>query len=233
MGRPDRGCVSVSQVPTPANVPALSDAVPPVVLLPVQRSREETSATRARTAAVVLLADPRPASRVTLSVGLRGGGMIDVREAGSVAEVDAVIARGVAGDLALVSLAFGSAADRLIGELRRAGWPRVLATDRAADPGSVVRAFRAGASGVLLGPPVYRRAYPAADSGPMSVLQLSDREIEVLRYVADGRTNNWIGERLSLSVLTVKSHLARIGRKLGTGDRAQMTAMAMRAGVIG
>jgi len=31
----------------------------------------------------------------------------------------------------------------------------------------------------------------------------------------------------------VKSHLARIGRKLGTGDRAQMTAMAMRAGVIG
>jgi len=234
MGRPDRGCVSVSQVPTPANVPALSDAVPPVVLLPVQRSREETSATRARTAAVVLLADPRPASRVALSVGLRGGGILDVRETGSVAEVDAVIARGVAGDLALVSLAFGSDAARLIGGLRRAGWPRVLATDRAADAGSVIRAFRAGASGVLLGPPVYRRrVYPADDSGPIPVLQLSDREIEVLRYVADGRTNNWIGERLSLSVLTVKSHLARIGRKLGTGDRAQMTAMAMRAGVIG
>jgi len=109
----------------------------------------------------------------------------------------------------------------------------VLATDRAADPGSVVRAFRAGACGVLLGPPVYRRVYPADDSGPMPVLQLSGREIEVLRYVADGRTNKWIGERLSLSVLAVKSHLARIGRKLGSGDRAQLTAMAMRAGVIG
>src|SRR3712207_7679149 len=41
-----------------------------------------------------------------------------------------------------------------------------------------------------------------------------------------------IGEALNLSALTVKSHLSRIGRKLGTGDRAQMVALAMRAGVI-
>ena len=57
-------------------------------------------------------------------------------------------------------------------------------------------------------------------------------EIEVVRLVADGRSNKWIGEQLSLSALTVKSHLARIGRKLGTGDRAHMVALAMRAGVI-
>ena len=37
---------------------------------------------------------------------------------------------------------------------------------------------------------------------------------------------------LGLSALTVKSHLARIARKLGTGDRAEMVALAMRAGVI-
>jgi DNA-binding NarL/FixJ family response regulator len=222
----------VSQLPTPVGAHAVPDAVPPVGPLPVQRAPEGTPAAPSRTAAV-LLADPRPASRAALSVGLRGGGMIDVREAASVAEVDAVIARGVAGDLALVSLAFGPAAERLIGDLRRAGWPRVLATDRAADTGSVIRAFRAGASGVLLGPPFYRRAYPADDPGPIPVLHLSDREIEVLRYVADGRTNNWIGAQLGLSVLTVKSHLTRIGRKLGTGDRAQMTAIALRAGVIG
>ena len=42
----------------------------------------------------------------------------------------------------------------------------------------------------------------------------------------------WTGATLSLSALTVKSHLSRIGRKLGTGDRAQMVALAMRAGVI-
>jgi DNA-binding CsgD family transcriptional regulator len=37
---------------------------------------------------------------------------------------------------------------------------------------------------------------------------------------------------LSLSALTVKNHLARIGRKLGTGDRAQLVALAYRAGII-
>jgi len=62
--------------------------------------------------------------------------------------------------------------------------------------------------------------------------ELSAREVEVLQLVADGQSNKEIGEELSLSALTVKSHLSRIGRKLGTGDRAQMVALAMRAGVI-
>src|SRR5206468_4164931 len=64
------------------------------------------------------------------------------------------------------------------------------------------------------------------------VSELSGREVEVLKLVADGRSNKEIGETLGLSALTVKSHLARIARKLGTGDRAEMVAMAMRAGVI-
>ena len=51
--------------------------------------------------------------------------------------------------------------------------------------------------------------------------------------VADGGTNKEIGLRLSLSALTVKNHLARLGRKLGVRDRAQLVAVACRAGVIG
>ncbi|WP_438938453.1 response regulator transcription factor [Amycolatopsis orientalis] len=62
--------------------------------------------------------------------------------------------------------------------------------------------------------------------------ELSAREVEVLQLVADGQSYKEIGEELSLSALTVKSHLSRIGRKLGTGDRAEMVALAMRAGVI-
>jgi len=58
------------------------------------------------------------------------------------------------------------------------------------------------------------------------------REIEVLRLVADGQSNKQIGSALGLSALTVKSHLARIARKLGTGDRAEMVVVAMRAGVV-
>jgi DNA-binding CsgD family transcriptional regulator len=61
---------------------------------------------------------------------------------------------------------------------------------------------------------------------------LSAREIEVLELVASGRSNRDIGAVLHLSALTVKSHLARIARKLGTGDRAEMVALALRAGVI-
>jgi DNA-binding CsgD family transcriptional regulator len=64
------------------------------------------------------------------------------------------------------------------------------------------------------------------------VTDLSLREVEVLRLVAEGQSNKQIGEGLQLSALTVKSHLARIARKLGTGDRAEMVAVAMRAGVI-
>jgi hypothetical protein len=47
-----------------------------------------------------------------------------------------------------------------------------------------------------------------------------------------GRSNKEIGDELSLYALTVKSHLVRIGRKLGTGDRAEMVALTMRTGVI-
>ena len=61
---------------------------------------------------------------------------------------------------------------------------------------------------------------------------LSGREVEVLQLVSDGRSNKDIGEALGLSALTVKSHLARIARKLGTGDRAEMVVVAMRAGVV-
>ena len=57
---------------------------------------------------------------------------------------------------------------------------------------------------------------------------MSEREIQVLQQVADGHTNKEAGQQLGLSGLTVKSHLARIGRKLGTGDRAEMVALAMR-----
>lgn len=63
---------------------------------------------------------------------------------------------------------------------------------------------------------------------PSGTPPLTERELAVLRLVADGRTNRQIGERLTLSALTVKSHLARISRKVGTGDRAEMVAFAIR-----
>jgi two-component system, NarL family, nitrate/nitrite response regulator NarL len=69
-----------------------------------------------------------------------------------------------------------------------------------------------------------RHPIPTPRPGP----ELTARELGVLRLVADGHTNREIGENLQLSALTVKSHLARISRKVGTGDRAEMVAYAIR-----
>lgn len=62
--------------------------------------------------------------------------------------------------------------------------------------------------------------------------ELTARELGVLQLVSEGRTNREIGEALQLSALTVKSHLARISRKVGTGDRAEMVAFAIRSSLL-
>lgn len=76
--------------------------------------------------------------------------------------------------------------------------------------------------------PVRVAGRPAPEAATADGVELTPRELGVLRLVADGRTNRQIGERLDLSALTVKSHLARISRKVGTGDRAEMVAFAIR-----
>lgn len=73
---------------------------------------------------------------------------------------------------------------------------------------------------------------PPATPAPRAGAELTSRELGVLHLVAEGQTNRQIGERLDLSALTVKSHLARISRKIGTGDRAEMVAFAIRRSLL-
>src|SRR5690348_3094493 len=203
-----------------------------------------------------MVVDDHPLVRESMVARLRAMGATDIVEAASAAEARAR-ARSGPRDLAVLDLGLpdGSGIE-LVGHLRSEGWARVVVLSAADDPYSVRAAFVAGAQGYLLksastavvadgvrqvlGGGVY--ADPSVASllaaglrgGPQQdgVSELSGREVEVLRLVADGRSNKEIGETLGLSALTVKSHLARIARKLGTGDRAEMVAMAMRAGVI-
>ncbi|OKI22227.1 hypothetical protein A6A07_34705 [Streptomyces sp. CB03911] len=56
---------------------------------------------------------------------------------------------------------------------------------------------------------------------------LSHREVEVLRRIANGRANAAAGRDLHLSAMTVKTHLARIYRKLGVHDRAHAVGLAL------
>jgi ATP/maltotriose-dependent transcriptional regulator MalT len=61
---------------------------------------------------------------------------------------------------------------------------------------------------------------------------LSPREIEVLKLVADGATNQVAARRLLVSETTIKTHLLHIYTKLGVRDRASAVATAYKRGLI-
>jgi DNA-binding NarL/FixJ family response regulator len=63
--------------------------------------------------------------------------------------------------------------------------------------------------------------------------ELTDREREVLRLVADGATNREIGSQLFISEHTVSFHMKNILAKLHLKNRAQAAAFAIRAGLAG
>jgi DNA-binding NarL/FixJ family response regulator len=213
--------------------------------------------TRDELFSVLLVAD-HPVLREAISARLARLGAGTVHEARSAAEARSSAGASGPCDLAIldVGLPDGSGIE-LIAELRRLGWPRIVVLADPDDSHGVRAAFQAGAQAYLLksdspagfldgldcapevttyaagsvfAPAVGARPQvPDTDNTPQD---LSAREVEVLQRVADGSSNKEIGQALGLSALTVKSHLSRIGRKLATGDRAQMVALAMRAGAI-
>ena len=209
---------------------------------------------RAFTAMVV---DDHPVIRESMVARLRLLGATEVVEAATLGEARARARQSGPRELCLLDLGLpdGSGLD-LLADLRAAGWQHLVVLSAADDPYSVRAAFVAGAQGYLLksasplvladgvrrvldgavyaDPSVASMLAAGLRGGPQvcGVSELSAREVEVLRLVADGQSNKQIGGLLGLSALTVKSHLARIARKLGTGDRAEMVALTMRAGAI-
>ncbi len=118
-------------------------------------------------------------------------------------------------------------------EVRAAGWRRIVVVSSRSD--LVREAVGSGARSAIVPPVRGTGTGPATPPRPLVAGgsdALSAREVQVLQQVADGHTNRQIGEELCLSALTVKSHLARIGRKLGTGDRAEMVAIGMRSAIV-
>ncbi len=61
---------------------------------------------------------------------------------------------------------------------------------------------------------------------------LTDREMEVLKLITLGKTNNEIASDLCISYYTVKSHICSILEKLGVKDRVQAAVMAVRQGIV-
>ena len=74
------------------------------------------------------------------------------------------------------------------------------------------------------------RACPAPSC--TTVQTLSDRELEVLRLIAEGHTNPQIADELIISPTTVKTHVQNILHKLDVSDRTQAAVYAVRAGLV-
>jgi len=81
-------------------------------------------------------------------------------------------------------------------------------------------------------------AFPGAKAGPAGVASpapfgdLSPREVEVLRLVADGLSNKEIARQLCISLRTVKYHTTSIYTKLNVGSRTQAIARARELGLL-
>ena len=95
----------------------------------------------------------------------------------------------------------------------------------------LVRAIRAAARGeAVLAPSVASRLVSQLRAPEQATL--SDRELEVLRLVAQGETNRGVAARLFISDATVKTHLLHIYTKLDVNDRAAAVGAAYERGLI-
>jgi DNA-binding NarL/FixJ family response regulator len=100
-----------------------------------------------------------------------------------------------------------------------------------------VRVVAAGEA--LLAPAVTRRLIaefarqrPRVRATPERLSELTPREVEVLRLVAEGLSNLEIADRLVLSDETVKTHVSRVLFKLGLRDRTQAVVAAYESGLV-
>ncbi|MBK8447980.1 MAG: response regulator transcription factor [Micropruina sp.] len=202
----------------------------------------------------VLLVDDHPVVRSGLRALLAGEPTLDVVGAAATAEEALTLVATLDPDVVLSDLRLGDGIDgvTLTETLRRGGErPAVLILTTYDNDSDIVRAVMAGAAGYLLkdaepevivqgihdaaggrlvlSPELERRVAARMTHG---VPQLSDRELDVLRLVAEGRANKEIARALFISEATVKTHLVHIFGKLHTDSRTSAVAAARTHGLI-
>jgi DNA-binding NarL/FixJ family response regulator len=203
---------------------------------------------------IALVVDDHPFMRRAVRDALLDVGFTTVHETGTLAEAQQLLAE-MTPALAVLDLRLPDGSPlELCARLRAAGIP-VMAFTSADDAYTVRAAFGAGITGYVLKSSAYDVVLHAvqevlagrvyADARVVSLLvqsvqqapnvdinALTSKEIALLRLVAQGLSNAEIGAQLGITALSVKGILTRLGRKLGTGDRTQMVAEAMRAELL-
>lgn len=201
----------------------------------------------------LLIADDHPVVRDGIQGMFAGDpGFEVVGEADDGARAIA-LTRALEPDVVLMDLRMpGTDGVAAIRELTRLKLPtRVLVLTTYATDGDVGPALEAGATGYLLKdtPPeelvraVRRAAQGQTVLSPLvaarlvdkirePAVSLSDRELQILRLIADGATNRQVADHLFISQATVKTHVLHIYGKLGVNDRAAAVAAGFRRGLL-
>lgn len=203
----------------------------------------------------VLLVDDHPVVRSGLQALLAGEPSLTVVGAAASGEEALALVASLNPDVVLCDLRLGAGMDgvAVTETLRRGGErPAVLILTTYDNDSDIVRAVMAGAAGYLpkdaepeaitqgirdaaagrlvLTPELERRVAERMSHG---VPQLSDRELEVLRLVAEGQANKEIARALFISEGTVKTHLVHIFGKLRADSRTSAVAAARAHGLLG
>jgi len=146
-------------------------------------------------------------------------------------------ASGEAGPRVLVLTTFDT--DEHVLAALRAGASGFLLKDVA--PADFVAAIRIVAAGdALISPAVTRRLLERFTRLPMpgdaaaasQLTDLTEREVEVLKLVAQGLSNREIADHLVLAEPTVKTHVSHLLSKLDLRDRAQLVVLAYESGLV-
>jgi two-component system NarL family response regulator len=128
-------------------------------------------------------------------------------------------------DARIVVLTTFSGDARVIGALKAGAAAYLLKDVAGAELAQTVRRVYKGAS-------VIARVAQQEVDGHYPADKLSPRELDVLRLAASGNANRVIGEILSISEPTVKSHMSTILVKLGASDRTHAVTLAVKRGYI-
>jgi DNA-binding NarL/FixJ family response regulator len=208
----------------------------------------------------LLVVDDQNVVREALAHALSASGEVSqVVQAESAREAIEAQAQAVF-DVAIVEFVLpDKSGAELIRQLKELGATRVLVLSSCRDEFSVAEAMRAGADGYLskrarladllsalrdiargrtavsadvsaaMVRALHRRESP---SGGDVVAALSERERQVLRLLALGSSAKEVAAQLSISVKTVETHRARLCAKVATHSVADLTRLAVRAGLV-
>ena len=123
---------------------------------------------------------------------------------------------------------------------------KIILFSASADPGFLEAARNSEAAGfwylqpsvealsrMLADEPAFPDHAPTVSLGKACSIDLTKRELDVLRQMVQGKSDAQIGDALSISVSTVKHHIQQLRSKTGLANRTQLAVEAFRSGLIG